>query len=207
MGLNEVQHGAVQFGVGADNTAVFEITIAPFKVAYEATGFLDQKDAGRHIPLIETDFPETIHAACSDVGKIQRRRSRAANAGGILQKALKHAKIGIQIALVLERNPRAEEGAGEAFLGSNPNSPIIEGGASAANGGKELLFDGVINHTALHFPAMKQRDGHRKLRKTVEEVSRSIQWINDPDKVARFGALKTMLLAQDRMDRPFEEYR
>ena len=49
-----------------------------------AAGLLDQQRAGGGIPGLEPDLPEAIDAAGGDIGQIERRGARAADAGGQL---------------------------------------------------------------------------------------------------------------------------
>ena len=72
-------------GAGHDVAALEKAALAG-EVAHQAARLQDQQGPGGHVPRLETEFPETVEAAARHVGQIERRRARAADAGGLLRQ-------------------------------------------------------------------------------------------------------------------------
>ena len=78
----------VHFWRAGDDVGPESILVAAERADAPA-GLLDQQRAGGRVPGLESDLPEAIDAAGGDVGQIQRRRARAAHAGG-------HARVSVR---------------------------------------------------------------------------------------------------------------
>src|SRR5262249_38741036 len=67
----------------------------PGKVAYPATGLLNNQGARRSIPRAKLQLPESVDSTASHVAEIQGRRAVASDALGVSHKRLEKAQIEI----------------------------------------------------------------------------------------------------------------
>src|SRR5262249_14302826 len=87
---------------------------------------------------------------------------------------------------------RADERTLEPTLLAHADAVILEMRALAARGREELLPHGVVDDRVLEPTANLAGDGHRKRGKTVQEIRRAIERIDDPHRVA-FAGLAALL--------------
>src|SRR5271163_3081631 len=69
--LKERNYFAVDEAVGGKRLAAVELVRIAGKVADAAAGFFDEKNAGRRIPGVEIELPESFHTAACGPGQIE----------------------------------------------------------------------------------------------------------------------------------------
>src|SRR5690606_20289992 len=160
--------------------AALEVPRPAGEVADYAARFLDQQQAGGHVPGGEADFPEAVVAAAGDIGKVQRRGARAADVGRQLAQRLEHAQIGVDVLRGLVREAGSQQGAVEILALGDADAAAIELGAVAAAGGPKLLAHGIVDHRYLQPAPMTQGDGDGEVGHPVEEIGGAVERIDDP---------------------------
>ena len=55
----------------------------PVEVGDDSAGFANDQNAGRNVPRREHELPEPVESPARDVGKVERGRSGAPDAGGV----------------------------------------------------------------------------------------------------------------------------
>src|SRR3569623_1591439 len=194
---NGLQQRRVYFGVAGQYVAGFVVVIVAAEIADHAARFLEQQDAGRHVPRLQADLPEAVEPAGGDVGEVERRRSGPADAGRLRQQRLEHAEKGDDVRLVFERKTGAEQTALEAAGLAPTDAPPFQLRAAAAGGGEQFGAERIVDHRHFAAALVAQCDRHRKLRKAVQEIGGAVEWVDHPGILA--AALFPALFGEDAM--------
>src|SRR3569832_2490412 len=106
---NGLYQRRVYFGVAGQHVARFVVVIAAAEIADHAARFLDQQDAGRHVPRLQADLPEAVEPAGGQINKVECRRAGPADAGRLWQQRLEHAEIGIDVRLNKKKKTKTKQ--------------------------------------------------------------------------------------------------
>ena len=154
-----------------------------------------------------------MEAPGGDVGEVQRRRARAADAGGARRQRPQRRQVGVEAGLVAVREAGRQQRVVQARRVAGADAAVVQVGAAAGLGGEQLLLDRVEHHAELQPTAPAQGDRHRVVRHAEQEVGSAVERVDQPlelglrvrfrrallgaDGVLRVGA------AQPLRDRPF----
>ena len=142
-------------GIRRNDITGIEKILASFRVRNQPPGLPDEQRTGCHIPYFQSKFPETIHAACRDISQIECGRTGAPDSSGTPGEHPERLGPLIQAIEFSEREPRAQKCRLEMGAGTDADSSLTQLCSLATAGGKELVSQGVINHTVLNRPILE----------------------------------------------------
>ena len=181
--FDDFQQQRVDVGVARAEMAGLEIGVRAVQVADHAACFGDQQAACGHVPRFEPGFKEAVVAPCGHPRQIQRGRTGAAQAGGLLDQLFENRQVGIHVFETGVGEAGANQAVGKVQAFGDAQALVVEERAAPARGGEQFVFDRVVHHCLGDDAIVLQRDGHGELRKAVQKIGRAIQRIDDPQEL------------------------
>ena len=89
-------------------------------------GFLYQQNTRRHVPDIQSDFPEAVQPSRGHIGQVEAGGTGATDAGGLREQGAEHAEVGIQVLLRLEREAGTKQGAVQISAVGHADATVIQ---------------------------------------------------------------------------------
>jgi len=186
--LGDFQRGFAYFfvdeAIGGKNDGRAKLIGFALEVADFAAGFFNEEHARGNVPLVEAKFPETVEAAGSNRGEIERRGTVAANAMGALREFAVILEIRAELAIARGK-AGAEQACGKRRNFRDCDSFAVERGAFAARGGIQLVVVGIEDHGGEQRVALRQRDGNTETGIVMREIRGAVERIDVP---AKFGS-------------------
>ena len=174
----------------------FEEAFRAIQTRDDAAGFADNQAARSQVPSCETGLPECIEPSGGDVGEVERRGARPADAGRILNNLGKHGQVGRQVIVDLPtREARADKCAFQLLLSADANSPAVQLRPVATGCREEFLPNRIVDDSVFHAAVDLHADRYGKHREAMQVIRRAIEGVNDPEMVGL--ALRTGFLGQD----------
>lgn len=161
-----------------------EKILAAIQAADDPAGFTNDECSGGKVPFAQTGLPECIETAGRDVAEIESGGARPADPTRVHQNSLQHVHIRRKGDIgVAKWKAGADQRAFERGLITYPNAPAIQLRALTAGCREEFLTQRIINGRMLGSVLVQQAYRDAIDGKPVQEIGRTIQWIDDPDVV------------------------
>src|SRR5262244_1411443 len=178
--LERPQHLAVNVLVSREDAAGFDHVVASVKIGDETAGFAHQRDSRRHVPRRQPALPIGIEAAGRHPGEIERGGPEPPQSGDPLLHRDVLAAREFHVAAAGMRESAGDDRVGEPLARRHPQPLIVEEGALAALGRKQLVIDGIVDDAGDDGAFALEPDRDRKVGNSVQKIQRAVERIDDP---------------------------
>src|SRR5215467_6668706 len=178
--LERPQHFAVNVLVARENAAGLDHIVASVEIGDEAAGFAHQRDSRRHVPRRQPALPIGVEAAGRDPGEIERCGAESPQSGDPLLHRDMLAAREFHVAAAGMRERAGDSRVGEPLARRHPQPLIVEEGALAALGRKQLVIDGIVDDAGDDGAFALEPDRDRKVGNSVQKIQRAVERIDDP---------------------------
>ncbi len=137
--------------VRGQRLTAIDLKWSAIEVADSSASFLHNQDAGRRVPGIEIEFPETVEASAGHIAQVESRRPGAAHAVRAQRDLVIEKNIGIFVPLMT-----GEAGGDQAFF--QPRGLLhmdclaVEMRAPSLLGREKLVARRIVDHSRNSLP-------------------------------------------------------
>src|SRR5262249_43333513 len=144
-----------------------------------AAGFGDEQGSRRHVPRIQSEFPECVQTPAGDIGEIDGRRSTASDAVCGHRHLVIKVDVHVEMALAAGKAGR-DQSILQAPDHRHTNATMVEISSCAALGGKHLLAYRVKYDADQHFTILLQAQRNVEDRVAMRKIGCAVERVDVP---------------------------
>jgi hypothetical protein len=189
-------HFLMDQAVGREDHMVSRVIRSPGKIGDLAAGLGDDDHSCRHVPGMQSEFPEAVKAPAGYRAQIEGRGPRAADAVRTQRELAVIMNVGVRRSFA-HREASAEQALGELGHARNVNGLLAQISSRAPRRGKAFPRPWIQHHAGDRLAILDQPDGHRKHRKPVRKIGSAVERVNVPNVSRRRRRPSPALLRHD----------